>query len=114
MIMAYAMDNPLAEKIMTQTGAWYLPKGSPVEYIRPTWMTDRFGGNGKLDTVTIKAAKTGWEEKPGACLVSYAEGNNGKKYINVIVGSDGSGGGVGLSAKDSTSDVKTIYKTYAK
>ena len=108
MIMAYAMDNSLAKKIMTQTGAWYLPKGSPVEYVRPTWITDRFGGNGTLDTVTIKAAKTGWEDEPGACLVSYAEGGNGKKYIQVIVG------GNGLSAKDSTADVKAIYKTYAK
>ena len=108
MIMAYAMDNPLAKKVMVQSGAWYLPKGAPVEYVRPTWMTDRFGGNGSLDTVTIKAAKTGWESEPGACLVSYAEGKNGKNYINVIVG------GGGLSASKSTSDVKAIYKTYAK
>jgi D-alanyl-D-alanine carboxypeptidase (penicillin-binding protein 5/6) len=108
MIMAYAMDNPLAKQVMVQSGAWYLPESAPVEYVRPTWMTDRFGGKGELDTVTIKAAKTGWEDEPGACLVSYAEGSNGKKYIHVIVG------GGGLSASKSTADVKEIYKTYAK
>ena len=108
MIMAYAMDNPLAKKVMMQTGAWYLPKGSPVEYIRPTWMTERFGGNGSLETVTIKAAKTGWETEPGYCLVSYAEGKNGKSYINVIVANSV------IKKEQSTSDVKAIYKTYAK
>ncbi|MBQ9086364.1 MAG: D-alanyl-D-alanine carboxypeptidase [Clostridia bacterium] len=108
MIMAYALDNPLAKKVMTQTGSWYLPESAPVEYVRPTWVTDRFAGNAVLDTVTIKAAKTGWEDEPGACLVSYAESGNGKQYINVIVG------GNGLSATKSTADVKAIYKNYAK
>ena len=106
-IMAYALDNPLASKIMNQTGSWYLPDGSPAETIRPTWVTDRFGGNAKLDTVTIRAAKTGWESEPGACLVSYAVSESGKRYINVIVG------GGGLSATASTADVKRIYRTYA-
>lgn len=106
-IMAYALDNPLANKIMNQTGSWYLPDGSPAESIRPTWITDRFGGNAKLDTVTIHAAKTGWESEPGACLVSYAVSESGKRYINVIVG------GGGLSGTASTADVRRIYKTYA-
>ncbi len=107
-IMAYALDNSLAKKVMTQTGTWYLPKSAPVENIKATWLTDRFGGDPSLDTVTVKAAKTGWETEPGACLVSYAQSNGGgKEYIMVIVG------GNGLSAKSSTIDVKGIYKDFA-
>jgi hypothetical protein len=70
-------------------------------------LTDRFGAP-QLDTVTVKAAKTGWEDEPGACLVSYAVGNtSGDGYVMVIVG------GNRLSAKSSTADVKSIYKNYA-
>ncbi len=108
-IMAYAMDNPLAKKVMTQTGDWYLPSGSPVKSIKPTWLTDRFGGKAGLNTVTIQAAKTGWETSPGACLVSYATGNEtGKAYIMVVVG------GNGLSATQNTKDVKSVYQEFAR
>ena len=108
MIMAYALDNPLAKKVMTQTGDWYLPKTAPVESIKATWLTDRFASKPKLDTVTIKGAKTGYETAPGACLVSYAVSNSGGgEYIMVIVG----GNKLGSSA--STADVKAIYKEYA-
>ncbi len=108
-IMAYALDNPLAKKVMTTTGDWYLPKSAPVDSIRPTWLTDRFGGKATLNTVTIKGAKTGWEDIPGACLVSYAVSNGGgDEYIMVIVG------GNTLSAKLSTQDVKAIYNDFAK
>lgn len=108
-IMAYALENTLAKEIITSTGAYYFSSpDAPVELIKPTWATDRFGGNATLDTVTIRGAKTGWENIPGACLVSYAEGNNGKQYVQVIVG------GNGLAATKSTEDVKYIYKNYAK
>jgi D-alanyl-D-alanine carboxypeptidase len=108
-IMAHALDNSLAKRIMTLTGDWYLPSTAPVEKVKATWLTDRFGGKATLDTVTVKGAKTGWETSPGACLVSYAQSNGGgKEYVMVIVG------GNGLSAKSSTSDVKNIYKEYAR
>ncbi len=108
-IMAYALDNSLAKKVMTQTGNWYLPKSSPVSSIKATWLTDRFGGKDQLDTVTIQAAKTGYEDIPGACLVSYATANSGSgSYVMVVVG------GNKLSAQKNTEDVKGIYRDFAK
>lgn len=108
-IMAYALDNSLAKKVMTLTGVWYLPKGAPVSEIKATWITDRFGTKTKLDTVTMLAAKTGWEDACGSCLVSYAKSDDGTEYIMVVVG-----GSKGVTNKQTTADVKNIYNTYAK
>jgi D-alanyl-D-alanine carboxypeptidase len=54
--------------------------------------------------------KTGYTDEFGFCLVSYAVSETGKKYINVIVGKPK---GNGLTAEQSTKDVKHIYDTYA-
>ena len=109
MLMAYSLENPLAERVLTATD-WVLKKRyAPIgerTTIKPTWLTERLGV-AELETVTVKGGKTGWEDAPGACLVTYATANEGGgEYILVTVGGDR------LSAKKSTADVKQIYSTY--
>jgi D-alanyl-D-alanine carboxypeptidase len=75
------------------------------------WYSVRFGDKPKLDSVTVRAAKTGYIDESGISLVSYATDKNGGKYINVIVGKPK---GQGLSESDSTKEVKKIYNEDAK
>ena len=122
-IMAYALDNTLARRILlsTETKSFVAYKGNTDEkvvtyYASPDWyQTDggtRFKGNVKLETVTVKGGKTGYTDEAGVCLVSYAESNStGKCYINVIVGKPK---GSGVLESVSTADVKCIYNTYAE
>ena len=122
-IMAYALDNTLARRILlsTETKSFVAYKGNTDEktvtyYASPDWyQTDggtRFKGNVKLETVTVKGGKTGYTDEAGVCLVSYAESNStGKCYINVIVGKPK---GSGVKESVSVADVKCIYNTYAE
>ena len=121
-IMAYATDNELARSILLSTSIYsftsdkfYTTKdpNKKVTYYPnyPSWYDDRFNKQNKLETVTIIGGKTGYIDESGVSLVSYAEGANGQKYINVIVGQPK---GSGLSESISTSEVKKIYNTYAK
>lgn len=121
-MMSYALENQLAKRILLSTDVrkipayvgnsndlsvnywahceWYTPEGS------------RFKGKVELNTVTVRAAKTGYTDEAGVCLVSYAVSKTtGKGYVNVIVGKPkGSGVDEGLS----TQEVKYIYNTYAQ
>ena len=122
-IMAYALDNTLARRILlsTEDKKFVAYKGNTdtVEvnyYGSPDWYQvgggSRFKGNVKLNTVTVKGGKTGYTDEAGVCLVTYAESNStGKCYINVIVGKPK---GSGVTESVSTADVKLIYNTYAK
>jgi D-alanyl-D-alanine carboxypeptidase len=120
--MAYATDNELARSILLSTSTYsftsdkfYTTKdpSKKVTYYPnyPSWYDDRFNKQNKLQTVTIIGGKTGYIDESGVSLVSYAEGANGQKYINVIVGQPK---GSGLSEAISTTEVKKIYNTYAK
>ena len=109
-IMAYALENSLAREILTSSGKYYISSGAHKgEIIAPGWLVDRLGSNPVLDTVTVKGGKTGYEDICGACLVTYAVGNSGKQYVQVIVG-----GGKDIDVKQCTEDVNTIYDNYAK
>ena len=122
-IMAYALDNTLARRILlsTEDKAFNAYKGNTDEkvvtyYASPDWYQvgggSRFKGNVKLNTVTVKGGKTGYTDEAGVCLVTYAESNStGKCYINVIVGKPK---GSGVTESVSTADVKCIYNTYAQ
>ena len=122
-IMAYALDNTLARRILlsTEDKKFIAYKGNTdtVEvnyYGSPDWYQikegSRFKGNVKLETVTVKGGKTGYTDEAGVCLVSYAESNStGKCYINVIVGKPK---GSGVTESVSTDDVKYIYNNYAE
>ncbi len=109
MLMAYALENPLASRVLTAT-EWYMRKDAPISeriMIKPTWQTERLG-NATLETVTVKGGKTGYETEPGSCLVTYAKSNGGNgEYILVTIG------GNGVSVTQSVRDVKKIYNTYA-
>lgn len=110
MLMAYAMDNPLANRILTANSRVLKKEYAPLSEritIKPTWITERLG-NATLETVTVKGGKTGYETNPGYCLVSYAESRGGSgRYVLVTVG------GSGVKLADTIKDVKTIYNTYA-
>ena len=114
-IMAYALDNTLANEIITCTDT-INPMGrdeATKETIRywstPSWYKNRFDYKSVLDTVTVKGAKTGYIDESGTSLVSYAESSDGKRYINVIVGIPRT-----ANSSTSTKEVKYIYNNYAK
>ena len=112
-IMAYSLDNSLCKKLLTSY------EGYPIStniheslVIYSGWYSQRFSDNPRLKTVTVTGGKTGYTDESGMCLVSYAVSRStGKEYINVIVGKPK---GNGLTAAKSTTDVKTIYNTYAE
>ena len=109
-IMAYALENPLAREILTSSGKYYISSGAyKGAVIAPGWLVDRLGSNPRLETVTVKGGKTGYEDVCGACLVTYSVGNSGKQYVQVIVG-----GGKDVDVKQCTEDVNAIYDKYAK
>ena len=121
-IMAYALDNTLARRILlsTDTKSFIAYKGNTDEvvvkyYAAPDWYQaqgTRFKGNARLKTVTVKGGKTGYTDEAGVCLVTYAESNSvNKSYINVIVGKPK---GSGVTESVSTADVKYIYNNYAE
>lgn len=112
-IMAYALDNELAYKCLSSYSGRKMSVGGVDCTFYSGWYSgkDRFRDNPRLNTVTVKAAKTGYIDESGISLVSYAVGKDGTKYINVIVGLPK---GSGLSESMSTAEVKKIYNTYAK
>lgn len=117
-IMAYAMENPLAKKVLTSFAGYPINiyDGDSDTVLRTLtvytdWYSGRLKDNPKLKTVTVKGGKTGYVDESGVSLVSYAESSDGKAYINVIVGKPK---GEGLSESVSTSEVKYIYNNYAK
>lgn len=123
-IMAYAMDNELANSILFsietysfKSDKFYTAK-DPTKKLTyyltyPDWYgSDRFNQKTVLDNVTVVAGKTGYVEESGVSLVSVAKDkSDGTLYINVIVGQPK---GSGLNEAISTNEVKFIYNTYAK
>jgi len=110
-IMAYAMDNELAYSCLSSyRGRSMVVGGVPCTFYC-NWYSGRkrFADNPNLKTSTVIAGKTGYTDESGITLVSVAKGDNGKTYINVIVGLPA---GSGLTEADSTKEVKYIYNTY--
>ena len=127
-IMAYALDNPTAKTIISSNAEYrvtvYSQDGKSVirslqmytDWLRRLKPSDEkymqlYHAN--LSTSTIKGGKTGYEDVPTACFVTYAEGKNGRKYICVTVGRINESG-IKVSSSTSTSDTKKIYNTYVK
>ena len=123
-IMAYALDNQTAKTIISSNTGYkitvYSEDGKSMARsltMYTDWLT-RFkqGKYSKvedaiLSTSTVKGGKTGYEDIPTACFVTYAEGKNGGTYICVVVGRI-SNSGTSVSAATSTADTKKIYNTY--
>lgn len=112
-IMAYALDNPLCNELLTSIKPYKLTlESNDYTLWSPSWYQSRFSEMPKLSTVTVKGGKTGYIDESGFCLVSYAEGrSSGKKYIQVSVGEPK---GSGFTEALSVEDIKYIYNTYAK
>ncbi|MBQ4068083.1 MAG: D-alanyl-D-alanine carboxypeptidase [Lachnospiraceae bacterium] len=88
MIMEYAMQNELCAEILS-TYQYTTNKSpqNPEGLLLTSTMFSRMYGN-EVDTVTIKAGKTGYVGEAGSCLVSYAERGN-DKYIAVSAKASG-------------------------
>ena len=124
-IMAYALENELVKEIMTYYKGYkfsaYIGDSNTVKYEYPTswsdWYSTRLSDNayvknsGGKTVAEIMAGKTGWEEIPRACFVTYAIDNNGKGYICVVVGRSATSQPNVLST-DSTADTRYLYRNY--
>jgi len=110
-IMAYAMDNELAYNCLSSYRGRPMAVGGVNCTFYANWYSgrDRFADNPNLKTTTVVAGKTGYTDESGFTFVTVAKGDNGKMYINVIVGLPK---GSGLSESMLTSEVKKIYNTY--
>ena len=88
MIMEYAMNNEVcAEILSTYQYTTNKTKQNPEGLLLTSTMFSRMYGN-EVNTVTIKAGKTGYVGEAGSCLVSYAERGN-DKYIAVSAKASG-------------------------
>ncbi len=127
-IMAYALDNPTAKTIISSNTEYkvtvYSKDGKSVisslsmytdwlRRLKPKNQEFMQYYHAVLNTCTIKGGKTGYEDIPTACYVTYAEGKNGGTYICVVVGRI-SESGDSVSTEMSTADTKKIYNTYVK
>ena len=112
-IFAYALDNSLCKEILTNTQPYKFTTNSNSYTLKsPSWYSQRFANDPELDTVTVKGGKTGYIEESGYCLVSYAEGKSGRRYIQVVTGDE-------ITVVDKKNriwygnDVNYVYDTYA-
>ena len=112
-IMAYAMDNELAYLILSSYTGRPMVVGDDNCTFYANWYSgkERLADNPNLKTSKVIAGKTGYTDESGFTFVTVAKGDNGKTYINVIVGLPK---GSGLRESMLTSEVKNIYNTYIK
>lgn len=116
-LMIYALDNPMAKEALTEYHGYALDRddnaGFPDITLYSHWYSDRFKDNPNLTTSKILGGKTGFEDISGYTLVTYAKGDNGKYYVNVIVTRD-TMDGLSLGKTAHMSEVKKMYNTYVK
>lgn len=111
-IMAYAMDNELAYKIMTSYQGRNYTVGGVECVFYCSWYSARLKDNPKVSGGKILGGKTGYVDESGYTLVSFAE-INGKKYINVTV-TRSDKNGIKLQEGPAGQEVKYIYNNYVK
>lgn len=121
-IMNCAINNEVAEKIMSATqkySADIYENGKKTEYYIPffaDWYNReaRLNGNPRAGKVTIKGGKTGYEDIPTSCFITYGtSSSNGRTYICVIVGRLINSENLLVKNATGTEDTRTIYKNYA-
>ncbi len=122
-IMNCALNNAVAKKIISSTSKYYADvysDGQATGYTIPFFAdwhnrAARLNGNVKAGKVTILGGKTGYEDIPTSCFITYGTSSaNGKTYICVIVGRlIDSENPIVVNAKG-TEDTRSIYKNYAK
>ena len=112
LIMMYAMQNPFCANVLSATKYYpsdYFRQGEGCVFYHSLLVTklESIGSGTDLKGVTIKAGKTGWiGSESGYCLVSYAVGDNGHKYVLVTANAP--------NRNEEALDHKYIYENYAK
>lgn len=89
LITKYAMKNKTCAKILSAieyTTSKTVQHPNGIELY--STMFSRMYGD-EAETVTIKAGKTGYTTEGGNCLASYAEKDNGEKFILVTTDAEG-------------------------
>ncbi len=125
-IMSCVLKNTVARKIVSSFEKYKAfiyemnnGKGKKTDLYIPffaEWYNreTRLNGNVRAGDVNIQGGKTGFEDIPDSCFVTYGVNQtNGKEYICVTVGrKTGSEAGL-LNNATSTADTRAIYKNYA-
>ena len=107
-IMAYAMKNTFCANVLSALSHQNIDGTTVYHAILVTKLNnDRPAYKISPNTVKVTAAKSGWTgSDSGHCLVTYAEGNNGHKYVLVTAKAD--------SSALSIEDMLAIYNDYVK
>ncbi len=125
-IMSCVLKNSVARKIVSSFSKYNAfiyemnnGKGKKTDLYIPffaEWYNrqTRLNGNVRAGNVNIQGGKTGFEDIPDSCFVTYGVNQtNGKEYICVTVGRKiGSEAGL-LNNEASTADTRAVYKNYA-
>ncbi len=111
MIMEYAMKNTFCANILAAKSyvlsADFRNDGYTYTLYHATLATKFDNLKPKFTTVEVLGAKSGWTgSDSGYCLVSFAEGDNGHKYVLVTANAP--------TSNDAIYDMATIYNAYAK
>ena len=121
-ILNCALNNVVAKKIISSTAKYYADvytDGQKTGYTIPFFAdwhnrAARLNGNVKAGKVTILGGKTGYEDIPTSCFITYGTSSaNGKTYVCVIVGRLINSGSPLVYNATGTEDTRYIYKTYA-
>ena len=112
----------MAKKIISSTSKYYADvyeNGQKTQYTIPFFAdwhnrAARLNGNVKAGKVTILGGKTGYEDIPTSCFVTYGVSSaDGKTYICVIVGKTLGSSAPLVKNATGTEDMRTVYKNYA-
>ncbi|MBQ8388947.1 MAG: hypothetical protein IJX46_08485 [Clostridia bacterium] len=103
-IFLYALENELAEKIITTKTGDYKFYGKYINYMyAPSLVLDAFK-NHSTGGITVLGGKSGLDEQAGYCLVSFGRDASGNKYLVVTAGNN--------AERSSYTDSARIYKDY--
>ena len=107
-ILLYALEDPLARKIMSAYRHTTTPSPQHEEGIeRVSTTLSRLVGN-ELETLSkplhIIGGKTGYTNPAGQCLATWAENSDGEEFVCVIAGS------TALKPLDAMGDTLTLYQ----
>lgn len=110
-IMMYAMKNPFCADVMStpsyRTVTNVYTEGITFYHSLLVTRLESELPNLKLKTVDVTAGKTGWTgSESGRCLVSYAVGESGHKYVLVTAKAP--------NKNEEMLDLEYIYNNYAK
>jgi D-alanyl-D-alanine carboxypeptidase (penicillin-binding protein 5/6) len=109
-MMSYAMKNTFCAEVLSAK-SYKLPDSFRPEDTYTLYhatLASKFDAlRPNVKTATVTAAKSGWiGSESGYCLVTYAVGNNGHKYVLVTAKAG--------TSEESIADMAYIYNTFAE